>query len=337
MTAATRERLFGYQHAFDDPVTLWVTMAIVILAVVAGISIQLLKYAGRIRPDTYEDAFRRWKSWLAVSALVLIPILLGAAWTMAAAALLSLACYYEYARATGLLAEKAINSVVVLGVLLVTFAVLDHYDRLFFASAPLTVSLLAAVTIPADRPKGYIQRVALSALGFLLFGFSFGYLGNIANDNHYRPILVIILLGVELNDIFAYCVGKAIGGRKLLPNTSPGKTISGSLGALLLTTALVAGLGHLVFRRTAVDHLWCLLIMGILIGGLGQLGDLVLSSIKRDLGIKDIGTLIPGHGGLLDRFDSLVLVPPAVFHFLSYQLGPLAANEAARIFTGAGP
>jgi phosphatidate cytidylyltransferase len=64
---------------------------------------------------------------------------------------------------------------------------------------------------------------------------------------------------------------------------------------------------------------------------------LVLSSIKRDLGIKDIGALIPGHGGLLDRFDSLVLVPPAVFHYLSYHLGPLAATEAVRIFTNAGP
>ncbi len=336
MTEATRERLFGYQHAFDHPVTLWGTVAIIVLALLAGAAIQLLWRTRTINRQSYEDAFQRWKSWLVVSGFVLVPVLLGAAWTIAAVAALSLACYYEYARATGLLGEKAVNGVVILGILVVTFAVADHYERLFFAAASLTVSLIAAVTIPADRPKGYIQRVALASFGFLLFGFSFGYLGNIANDVDYRPILILILFGVEINDIFAYCVGKAIGGPKLLPNTSPGKTIGGSLGALILTTAVVACLAHLVFRGTAIDNAFPLLTLGVLISTLGQLGDLVLSSIKRDLGIKDIGTLIPGMGGLLDRFDSLVLVPPAVFHYLSYQLGPLAAHESARIFTGTG-
>jgi phosphatidate cytidylyltransferase len=67
---------------------------------------------------------------------------------------------------------------------------------------------------------------------------------------------------------------------------------------------------------------------------LGQLGDLILSSVKRDLGLKDLGVSIAGHGGWLDRFDSLVLVPPAVYHFLCYQLGPLGLNEPVRIFTG---
>ena len=74
--------------------------------------------------------------------------------------------------------------------------------------------------------------------------------------------------------------------------------------------------------------------MGISI--LGQLGDLVLSSIKRDVGIKDLGRAIPGHGGFLDRFDSLILVAPAVYHYLSFHLGPLAAQEPARIFSGSG-
>ena len=77
-----------------------------------------------------------------------------------------------------------------------------------------------------------------------------------------------------------------------------------------------------------------LVTLGIGISVLGQLGDLVISSIKRDVGIKDIGVILPGHGGLLDRFDSLILVPPVVFHYLSLQLGPLAAGEPARIFSG---
>src|SRR5262249_15191894 len=149
-----------------------------------------------------------------------------------------------------------------------------------------------------------IQRVGLGVLGFVFFGYSFGYLGLLANDagpdGRYRALLVLVLLAVELNDVIAYCVGKTIGGPKLLPNTSPGKTVAGAVGALLLTTALVAGLAHLVFAGTAVDRLDRLVILGVLVSVLGQLGDLMLSSIKRDVAVKDTGTLIPGHGGLLD-------------------------------------
>jgi phosphatidate cytidylyltransferase len=190
------------------------------------------------------------------------------------------------------------------------------------------------VTIPQDRPKGYIQRVALGVLGFLLFGYALGYVGYFSNDPDYRPILIFLLLSVEMNDIFAYCAGKTIGGPKLLPVTSPNKTISGSLGALVLTTPLVAVLAHLIFPGTAVDRTDRLVVLGLLVSVLGQLGDLMLSSIKRDVQVKDTGAAIPGHGGLLDRFNSLVLVPPAVFHYLSLYNGPVGGTEVQRIFTG---
>jgi phosphatidate cytidylyltransferase len=78
-----------------------------------------------------------------------------------------------------------------------------------------------------------------------------------------------------------------------------------------------------------------LVTLGVIISVVGQLGDLMLSSIKRDLGIKDTGAIIPGHGGLLDRFDSLILVAPAVFHFVGYFLG-FGFFEQKRIFSGGG-
>ena len=255
-------------------------------------------------------------------------------------ALLSLTCYYEFARATGLRGEMAINTVVVCGIGLVTFAIVDHYDRLFFASAALTVVALAVVTIPGDRPQGYVQRVALAIFGFLLFGYSLGYVGNLANvadlgnGADYRSLVVTIMLAVALNDIFAYCVGKVFGGRKLLPHTSPGKTVAGSLGALILASPIIALLFHVVLRGTPADRWPILLTLGMGISILGQLGDLVLSSIKRDVGIKDLGTAIPGHGGFLDRFDSLILVAPAVYHYLSFFLGPLADRRTGQDFFG---
>jgi phosphatidate cytidylyltransferase len=334
MNEATRERLFGFQHAFDHPVVTSVVVLIAVVFIMTYAVFTLLHRGGRIGEEQYESVMTTWCSWLWLAPFMLAPLLLGAAWVVAAVCLLSLLCYREYARATGLFRDKTISLVVVLGIFLVTFAVIDNYPRLFFASAALTVGLIAVVTIPQDRPKGYIQRVALGALGFLLLGYSFGYLGFMANNINYRPMLVLILVGTELNDVFAFCTGKLVGGPKVLPNTSPGKTIAGCLGALVLTTPLAATLGHFVFENTAVDRLAPLLILGAGLSILGQLGDLLMSSIKRDVGIKDIGVLIPGHGGLLDRFDSLVLVPPAAFHFLSLLLGPLGSGQTERIFTG---
>jgi phosphatidate cytidylyltransferase len=334
MTPPPWERLFDYRSAFNNPVTVGAVIAIGVVLAVSGASAWLLFRLNRINRKLYDEVLLRWRAWLWLVLVMLAPILLGPAWVMGAVAVLSLLCYWEFARATGQRDEKAIHAVVALGILTVTFAALDHYPRLFFATAALTVGLLAVVTIPQDRPRGYLQRVALGTLGFLLFGYSLGYLGYVANDPHYRPILILILVSVELNDVFAFCVGKTIGGPKLLPHTSPGKTVAGSVGALVLTTALVVALGHLVFEGTPVDRLDHLLVLGAGISVVGQLGDLLLSSVKRDVGIKDIGSVIPGHGGVLDRFNSLMLVPPAFFHYLALIWRPLGSGVSERILTG---
>jgi phosphatidate cytidylyltransferase len=333
MTEGARERLFGWQSAFDHPVVLGATVGVAAALLVGGLAVAGLRAGGRIDRARYADLLRRWRAWLGLAALMLGSTLLGAAWVMGAVCLLSLLCYREYARVTGLFRDRAIGAVVVLGILAVTFAVVDHFDRLFFASSALTVGLLAVVTVPRDQPRGYVQRVALGVLGFLLFGYSLGYVGLIANAPNYRPVLVLLLLGVELNDLFAYWVGRAVGGPKLLPNTCPDKTVAGAAAALVLTTALVAGLGHVVFQGTALDRIDRLAGLGVLVSVTGQLGELVLSSIKRDAQVQETGSLVPGHGGLLDRFRSLLLVPPAFVHYLSLHLGPLA-GPAQRILTG---
>jgi phosphatidate cytidylyltransferase len=333
MSEATRDRLFGWQHAFDHPLVVWATAGVGAGLALAFLLTFALRGLGRLDRRRQAEGLRHLGSWSVLAACMLGPILLGAAWVMAAVAVLSLLCYREYARVTGLFREKSVSAVVVLGIAVVTFAVVDHYERLFFASAVLTAGLIAVVTLPQDRPRGYVQRVGLGVLGFLLLGYSFGYLGYLSNSPAYRPVLVWLLLAVELNDVFAWAVGRAVGGPRLLPGTSPGRTVAGAVGALVLTTALAAGLGHVVFRGSAVDRPDRLVVLGVLVSALGQLGGLMLSSIKRDVQVKDTGALLPGHGGLLDRFESLILVPPAVFHYLSLYLGP-AGGPSQRIFTG---
>lgn len=326
----TIDRLFGFQRAFDHPVVLWISIGIAALLASAGLVIFLVPFRS---PAFRTELVRRYLSWLVIAPLVVGPILLGAAWTMGMVLVMSLLCYREYARATGLFREKLISLMVVLGILAVSFAALDHWYGFYVALFPLFAGLVTVSTIFLDRPQGYIQRVALGVLGFMLFGCALSHLSYMANDADYRPKLLLIILAVQMNDVFAFISGKLFGRRKLAPATSPNKTVAGSIGALILTTALVAILGRHVFEGTALANGLRLTALGVIVSVVGQLGDLTLSSIKRDLDIKDMGEAIPGHGGVLDRCNSLLFVAPAVFHYVGYFLG-WGLDQPVRILTG---
>lgn len=333
MNQLARERLFGFRHAFDDRVTMTLTLGVVALLLLAPLLIFLVTRVANLNADKRKELWDRYRSWIWLALFILIPILAGAFWTILAVATLSFLCYREYARITGLFRERTISFIVVIGILFVTFSVLANWYRFFLALFPLTVGLIAAAALIADQPKGYIQRVGLGVLGFALFGCALGHLGYIANDWNCRPILLLIICAVELNDIFAYICGHLFGHRKFVPNTSPNKTVGGALGAAALTTPLVAIGAHFVWIGTMLDTPIRLLGLGIIISVVGQFGDLMLSSIKRDLGLKDTAKLIPGHGGILDRFDSLILVAPAVFHYVGYFVG-FGTGQPERIFSG---
>jgi phosphatidate cytidylyltransferase len=333
MNNATWQRLFGFRHAFNDPVTVVLTLAVAALLLSAPLLILITTRAAKSTAEKRKELWDRYRSWIWLVLLILIPILAGAFWTILAAAVLSFLCYREYARITGLFRERTISLIVVIGIFLLTFAELDNWYRLYVALFPLTVALIAIGGLIPDQPKGYIQRVGLGVLGFALFGSALGNLGNMANDWNYRPILLLIIFAVELNDIFAYICGHLFGQRRFVPNTNPNKTVGGALGAIALTAPLFAVGAHFVWFGTVLDTPVRLLGLGIIVSIVGQFGDLMLSSIKRDLGLKDTAKLIPGHGGILDRFDSLILVAPAVFHYVNYFVG-FAVNQPQQIFSG---
>lgn len=333
MNEQTRQRLFGFHHAFDDPVTVALTVAIVALLLLAPILIFVVTRGGKSSAEKKKELWDRYRSWIWLALWILVPILAGAFWAIIAVAVLSFLCYREYARITGLFRERTISFIVVIGILLVAFAIIDNWYRLFLALFPLTIGLIASAALIADQPKGYIQRVGLGVFGYGLFGCGLGHLGYIANDWNYRPMLLLIICAVELNDIFAYICGHLFGHRKFVPHTSPNKTLGGALGAIVLTTLLVAIIAHMVWRDTTLDMPIRLIGLGVIVSVVGQFGDLMLSSIKRDLGLKDTAKVIPGHGGFLDRFDSLILVAPAVFHYVNYLVG-FAAAQQERIFSG---
>ena len=328
------ERFTGWRHAFDHPVSLGIVIAVGSVLLLSLVAIALVNKLAKPELSMRRELWRRYLSWLIIAPAIALPLLAGPGWTIVAVTVLSLICYAEYARATGLFREKLLSALVVLGILGVNFAALDNWYALFMALFPLCIGLIVVGTIAKDQPKGYIQRVALAILAFALFGGALAHLSMFANDANYRPILLLLFMAVELNDVFAFCVGKTLGRHKLAPNTSPGKTIEGSIGALVLTTALTGVLGHFVFKGTAMDTLPLLILLGVIVSVVGQLGDLTLSSIKRDLGIKDMAATIPGHGGVLDRFNSMLLVAPAVFHLCNYVLPSVGHGQAQRIITG---
>ena len=128
-------------------------------------------------------------------------------------------------------------------------------------------------------------------------------------------LLVLFLVGLtEFNDIAQYLWGKSMGRIKVIPKISPNKTLAGLVGGVATTTLAAAVLGPLMTPLSIPMAM----LAGLIIGISGFCGDVVMSAIKRDIGVKDSGTLLPGHGGILDRLDSLIFTAPVFFHFIRY-------------------
>lgn len=130
-------------------------------------------------------------------------------------------------------------------------------------------------------------------------------------------LLLLLLVLTQSNDVAQYLWGKSLGRKKLVPLVSPGKTQVGFVGGLVTTLVLAMFLGPwltmLDLPRSAMA--------GLIVGITGLFGDLNISALKRDLGVKDAGATLPGHGGVLDRIDSLIFTAPVFFHFVWYYYG----------------
>jgi len=128
-----------------------------------------------------------------------------------------------------------------------------------------------------------------------------------------RGLLLFLVFLTEINDVMQFVWGKLFGKHKIIPKVSPNKTWEGFIGGVISTTAIGYGLGFLTPLSTGY-----LLLVSFLVAIAGFIGDVVMSSVKRDVGVKDTGTAIPGHGGVLDRIDSLAYTAPVFFHLVYY-------------------
>ncbi len=127
-------------------------------------------------------------------------------------------------------------------------------------------------------------------------------------------LLLFLVLMTQLNDVAQYFFGKLFGKHKVVPTISPGKTMEGLLGGIVATTCLSVLIAPYLTPLTTMRAAF----VGLILSLSGFIGDVNMSAIKRDIGVKDSGTLIPGHGGILDRIDSLLYTAPLFFHYIYY-------------------
>jgi phosphatidate cytidylyltransferase len=290
------------------------------VAVVAGVLIAGGAVLGLLstRGKDIRSVWRTYRGWLVMAPLVLGAIFLGREATIIGLTLIAISGFKEFARATGLYEDWWMTGVVYLGILGVGVVSiitdprtdLQGWYGLFMALPAYAVAIILLVPILRNRSRGQLQEVSLAILGFVYFGWMFGHLAFLANAGNAYGYLLFVIFAVEVNDIAAFVCGKLFGRHKLRSAISPNKTVEGALGALAVSMALPWALSF-SFPHFGTTEL---VLAGVIVGVGGQIGDLAISFIKRDIGIKDMGTTVPGHGGILDRIDSLIFVAPLFFH-----------------------
>ncbi len=186
----------------------------------------------------------------------------------------------------------------------------------------LTLLLPFSYQIFRDQVNVAFLSVASTLLGAIYIGWAFGYHLILLRDlsGVGRGLIFFLAVVIWLGDIAAYLFGKRFGRHKLRPTISPGKTIEGTIAGLVFGT--LGGLGVWSFVLQDILSFSHALILGILLGIVGQLSDLSESIIKRSADVKDSGDLIPGHGGLLDRCDSLIFSAPVLYYYFIYLVNP---------------
>lgn len=158
-------------------------------------------------------------------------------------------------------------------------------------------------------------EVALLFMGFLYVPLLLGHLMLLRGEPHGIQWVFLLMVIVMAGDTAAFYVGSTLGRRKLYPVVSPNKSVEGALGGLVGSVA-----GTFVAKATffpALSPADCI-ITALLLGVLGQVGDLFESLLKRSFGVKDSGTIVPGHGGILDRLDSILFAAPAAFYYAHF-------------------
>lgn len=265
-----------------------------------------------------------------IVALIGAPLAIGLIWlgdaalaTFAAAlAALSAWEFFRLAREAGYAPLSGVGIVLAAIIPLLVHA---HYLGVWQLSASIATMGLLAVVVAAiwlrgveGGPMGAISSTVFGVLytgGTLSYIYALRYYGYAVGNTAGALVVILPVVLTWASDIGAYFAGRAIGGRKLIPSISPGKTVAGAVGGIVLTTIVCGAYVTWLLKPQAQLAMTTrgIVTFGVLISIAAQLGDLAESLFKREAKVKDSGTLFPGHGGALDRLDSIFFVLPVAF------------------------
>lgn len=238
----------------------------------------------------------------------------------AVVALISLIATYEYFKAFKNIGYNPISWIGYVGCLAIflTGGIIPEEYKLMLIKFIIPVGLLSAFAyIILGSVKRTIVDVAITVFSLLYIPVMFSFVKLILAMEHGRFYILYVFCGAFISDTFAFLVGSKFGKTKLAPDISPNKTVEGSIGGILgviLSFVLITLLGN--FKLGVQGNVFYWVLVGIAASVAGQFGDLTASAIKRHCKIKDFGNIMPGHGGILDRFDSLMFVAPIVYLFI---------------------
>ena len=227
---------------------------------------------------------------------------------------------FEIFQAAHMLSERKLLSGMLIASVVVSLLPVPEYGKVLAYVFPLSALIFAHIMRRCGR---CILDVPLRICGICsLVLLMFKAIPSVRNLEHGFFCLLAAVLSGCITDIFAYITGKAIGKHKLAPVISPKKTVEGSIGGILGTVAVLLILGFALEQANVVQvNFIALTFYAVLSSIVGQFGDLSMSAVKRCHGVKDYGTLFPGHGGILDRFDSLLFIAPFTCLFCRH-IGP---------------
>ena len=200
------------------------------------------------------------------------------------------------------------------------FAGIQWYGMFIILIPVFLFLMLPFRQVLTGETKGFLENTSRVQWGLMMFVFALSHLAYMVTlkpvEGHSvggRELVLYLVLLTELNDILQYLWGKSIGKRKIVPKVSPNKTVGGFVGAFVSITLLAV-----LFSFLTPFTWWQAMVAGMIISSAGFVGDVVISMVKRDIGVKDSGSMLPGHGGILDRLDSLIYTTPLFFHYVYY-------------------
>jgi phosphatidate cytidylyltransferase len=286
------------------------TLAVVGVLLGGGFLVLLTKVHGDPRALAHDTLFIRWRVWAVIAPIYALCVISGPLALLALLLLLTLQAIREYATLVTLPPDYR-RFLLAVSLLAAPAAMLSI--GLFQLLLPLLFIAATLQPLIFQGEPGGVRHLAFSALGW---GYVAWFLAHLMLIERYAPggpgILLAIGLSTALSDVGAFTVGKLFGRHKLAPRLSPNKTWEGTVGNLL---GAALGVGLMSFAL-APSVRGLLLALPPLIALGAVWGDLLESSFKREFGVKDAGTWLPGFGGLLDRIDSLIMVGPLVFYAL---------------------